>query len=35
MYYASFRQVDDAMPQHDAAGPLVTVAAAVDSQQSP
>ena len=32
MYYASFRQVDDAMPQHDAAGSLVTVAAAVDSR---
>ena len=35
MYYASFRQIDDAMPQHDAANPLVTVAAAVDSQPSP
>jgi hypothetical protein len=30
-----FRRVDDAMPQHDATGPLVTVAAAVDSQPSP
>jgi hypothetical protein len=24
MYYASFRQVDAAMPQHGAAGPMVT-----------
>jgi MFS family permease len=34
MYYASFRQVDDAVPQHDGASPLMTVAAAVDSQPS-
>jgi MFS family permease len=34
MYYASLRQVDDAMPQHHRADPLVKVADAVDTQPS-
>jgi hypothetical protein len=35
MYYASFRQIDDAMPQDHGADPLVTVAGVVDSRPSP
>ncbi|MGC1410672.1 MAG: MFS transporter [Acetobacteraceae bacterium] len=35
IYYASFRQVDDAMQQQHGAQPLVTVSNAVDSRPSP
>jgi MFS family permease len=35
MYYASFRQVDDALQQHHDTHPLVTVSSAMDSRPSP
>ena len=35
MYYASFRQIDDAVLQRSTAGPVGTVGAVVDSQPSP
>lgn len=35
MYYASFRHVDDAMPEHHSVDPVATAAGAVDNRPSP